>query len=216
MAMGNRYASAGGDNPMAIVVEPQWHQCWRTNSTVAACANLIQRHVSDFKMYFSHPAKQPKEEKRWCPPSADYLKINVDGSFVEQSNTLWKCYAFWTDSYKASTAIRNRRLHWTGYYLFVETDSINVRIALNSRSFDLDTCGMLIKDIKSQMGSSFRNIRIECQSRLCNIVADIPDHIFNFCKLKRRLKIYPITKKNWHIFLNYKNIFTWELGSIRS
>ncbi|KAK3125911.1 hypothetical protein QOZ80_7BG0611280 [Eleusine coracana subsp. coracana] len=54
----------------------------------------------------------------------------------------------------------------------LEVDSVNVQAALTTRSYDLSSVGMIIRDAKFLMFSEFNTVKVIFQPRSCNTVAD--------------------------------------------
>ncbi|KAK3124998.1 hypothetical protein QOZ80_7BG0598510 [Eleusine coracana subsp. coracana] len=56
--------------------------------------------------------------------------------------------------------------------LIVETDAVNVRLALSTQGYDLASCCMIIRDIKTLLSTEFQHYRVEYQPRKCNAAAN--------------------------------------------
>lgn len=155
---------------------------------------LIQRHISEFELYLQKPhTSKQSAVVRWRPPNENVMKINVDGSYMEKSGIGGRGFigrdhkgmsvgsgagiidhcdcvmmAELTGVLQALAFARDAG--WNR--VLIETDAVNVKLALQSQSYDLESFGILIKEIKGLMAGAFQWCQVVSQPVSCNSIAD--------------------------------------------
>ena len=137
---------------------------------------------------------QAVPELRWKPPNEDVLKINTDGSFVQDErcggwgfvvrdsvgevmgagagHLKHVADAFHAEAEACSKALQIAQ-YWGISCIQIETDSQLLIHALKNDGDDLGFCSVLIKEIKETLFLNFQCFGIVYCPRSCNRVADI-------------------------------------------
>jgi hypothetical protein len=147
-------------------------------------AGLILKHYVDTQQLTKSNTNPNIVQSKWRRPPLEFLKINVDGSYVEANR-----FGGWgfivrdhVGSVVGSGAGRIEQcndamhaeamatLHALSFVseagmsrLVLETDAINIKTALSSQIYDLSPIDMVIKDIKYLMFTEFTEIRVVFQ-----------------------------------------------------
>jgi ribonuclease HI len=161
--------------------------------TPRVIAGQILGHCMDLKL-LQQPSSNPgTTQSNWSRPPPDFLKINVDGSFVQtagiggwgiivrddvasvvgsRAGKIEHC----TEAMQAEAMAVLHALSLASdagmSRLLLETDAITIRTALTSNAYDLSPIGMIIRDIKYHMLTEFIEVKVVFQSRSSNLVAD--------------------------------------------
>lgn len=156
-------------------------------------AGLILKHYVDTQQLTKSNTNPNTVQSKWRRPPLEFLKINVDGSYVEANKIGGWAFIVrdhvgsvvgseagriehYTDAMHAEAMATLHALSFASEAgmsrLVLETDAINIKTALTSQIYDLSPIGMVIKDIKCLMFTEFTKVRVVLQPRSCNLVAD--------------------------------------------
>jgi ribonuclease HI len=161
----------------------------------AAVASSAIQHTSEFTSYLSKTQTlHVTKTDRWTKPPADYLKINIDGSFCRENGTGgWgfciRDYngdvcgagmgqiAHVADALQAETIACLKAIEYAAELgmgrIIIETDATLLKSALQSSEFDLSRHGVLFREAKFQLLTNFIDYKVMYCKRACNIVAHV-------------------------------------------
>ena len=151
---------------------------------------LILRHTEEWKtMLKKNPKLMPSQVQHWLPTPSNVVKINIDGSFFEESKTGgWGAIgrdhtgelvfaacgrisaaaeALQTELMALIHAVPVAEQLRIGRVIF-STDCIELKRAIESNCYDLARLGPLIVHAKSRLGLAFSDYRVEYSPRACN------------------------------------------------
>lgn len=130
--------------------------------------------------------------EKWRKASAEYVKINIDGSFNDHSQT--GGWGFVTRDSNGLLGARAGNIQCISDpmqteleacvqalpfatkagmgRIELETDALNSKAALEGTNYDLSSYGVLIREAKFSLICHFLDVRVLYCSRSCNAVAD--------------------------------------------
>ncbi|KAM3405038.1 hypothetical protein ACQJBY_007869 [Aegilops geniculata] len=133
-----------------------------------------------------------QQKERWSRPPPEILKINTDGAFLKESN-----FGGWGfvirnnfgtviaagagNLEQVSDALHsealamlhavNTAIQMGCHQVIVETDSVQLKIAVSNEDYDLSALGAIFKDIKFQLRVGFNDVTGVSCPQTCNLVA---------------------------------------------
>jgi hypothetical protein len=153
----------------------------------------ILRHTNEFQQFCTKTNEQMVQNiERWRKPPADYLKLNFDGAFFQQTKTggwgfvIRDSEGDHVGSGAGHIAAVTEASHAEGiacihaiqfavdagiHKVELETDCLTMKVALSSNIYDDAQGGSLFREIKILLGINFIDFRIVHASRVCNNVA---------------------------------------------
>jgi hypothetical protein len=149
----------------------------------------VRRHVDEWKTLNKNRTATVMETRKWEAPPADFIKINVDASFMEDtSNGGWGvigrdcipdiCVAaagplqFIKDAMHAKTMALSNVIDIAdqmgmGRVIF-KTDCLNLKHAMSTSDYSFSTLDVLISDMKFRIQMNFIEATVAYVPRLCN------------------------------------------------
>jgi hypothetical protein len=165
---------------------------------VSQAVGLIQKYYLEFREFFTKTKDEnPIVQKSWTKPRTGFLKGNVDASFKEETMSGdWGCVirneeggiegagmgkiSVVSSILQAEATACLEAMRFTTKQgmmaIELETGCLNLKIAIQSREWDQAPEGMLIREIRFFISSSFNNVSLLHVSRSCNVVAHSVAH----------------------------------------
>jgi hypothetical protein len=161
----------------------------------ATVASSASQYISEFSSYMCNTHAIPAHStNRWICPPVDFLKINIDGSFCKETSTGgWGfcirdfqgdvCGAGMGhlphvhDALQAETMACLKAIEFAAELgigrIIIETDATLLKAALQTTDLDLARHGVLFREAKFLLLTSFLDYKVLYCKRGCNSVAHV-------------------------------------------
>jgi hypothetical protein len=155
-------------------------------------ANQIQRYYLEFRDFFKRTDMNYADQKRWTKPHQEFMKINVDASFIEEEKRGGWGFVARNEAGEIECAGAGKIVVVSSPFqaeaiaclhalkcvaeqgimtIELETDCLNLKNALRSDEWDAAPKGMLIGEINFFLRSPFNSAIPLFAPRSCNAVA---------------------------------------------